>query len=767
MPEPSDPLVSRVARAARGRIALWRWFTAASLGLWFIWQVAPRLAEISGGWGGWGERVWWWTPCAVILSLLLSSTLRYRVLRVVFLSPSSSFLLGAAYALLALTVLLAGVHGLFDALTDEERVALFQARTLLSGNLVLPAHRWPAFFQAPLTLHNDAWFGDLPPAWPTVLAVGEWFGVPWLVNPLIGAATLPFLHALAVRGAGGERSESARKAGRIAVMIFVTSPYVLRMHASFLPDPLAMMGTMVALWALFDIQRRLDGFNGILAGVASGLVFATRPVSGIGLIGLQILGLLARRWRKQEPGPELARVLISLLAVLPFVAMLVLYNGATTGDPWTTPETEISASASACAGAAAAADPDLGAVCAPVVALPRTGAEIEGRVVALARNARDWAAEVLGLGPLFLFVPIGLLVVRRRSVLLLLGGTLSVLFGHALRSSSAWEIVPRVPSEATAPIIVLAAAGVVLCGEWGRRLGARHLIGPRREQVQRFVVVSLGLAAWGVGVIAAVPVVQGRIDRLQRGDATEALRRAVAALPEPDRALVFIADGAGVAPSARPGSKRDRSAEQLVIAMAHPERDQGPLVALDYGEMNRVLLDDSPDRRPWLFTLGERRDPRGGWRRDGRMVALEIQNSSAIVLEAEAYISFPSPPDPHEATKTVCVAPARAGEIEPRVTSLRADFGGSRRRMVIPFHVARADHYRLFVYLHGTSTPSWFRAALDGRDASVVFEMEAEGPTGRASRRVRLEAGRHELIVASSDAASRSVCIDKMLLVPR
>jgi hypothetical protein len=188
-----------------------------------------------------------------------------------------------------------------------------------------------------------------------------------------------------------------------------------------------------------------------------------------------------------------------------------------------------------------------------------------------------------------------------------------------------------------------------------------------------------------------------------------------------------------------------------------------------------VLLDDAPDREPWLFTLQERRDASGAWRRDGRMEALEIQDSHTIVLEGEAYVSYPPPSNRTQALRGSCggsprapvLSKAQSRDVHAAGGALAATFTVDKSRLVIPFHVRYGDHYRLFLYLLGDSTPTWFRARLDGREVSLVFEMDAEGPTGRASQRLRLEPGRHELHIQSADAARRSVCIDKVLLVPR
>ena len=113
----------------------------------------------------------------------------------------------AGSALLACTAtLLYGIVAwtVFDAkpLLIDELVQVIQARIFVAGRLWLPLDAHPEFRSIMHMVEQDGrWYGQFPPGGPAMLALGELFCAPWIVNPLCGGISVAAF-ATALRWSG-------------------------------------------------------------------------------------------------------------------------------------------------------------------------------------------------------------------------------------------------------------------------------------------------------------------------------------------------------------------------------------------------------------------------------------------------------------------------------------------------------------------------------------------------------------------------------------
>lgn len=236
----------------------------------------------------------------------------------------------AAWVGVVATLLVLTAYERHPHVTDEFAY-LFHARIFASGQLTVPAPRVPEAFEIYLVQcgAGRCWAPTYP-AWPAVLALGVALGVPWLVNPLLGALGV-VLSFLLVR----DLSDDAR-AARLTALLLALSPWYLLVSMSFMTHAFSLDCALVAGWGVARMARRRSGGLAwsLPAGLALGVLSLVRPLEALSmalLLGVATLAL---------PGPRLRAVvatgLLALAALVSGSANLV-YNRAMTGDPLTFP----------------------------------------------------------------------------------------------------------------------------------------------------------------------------------------------------------------------------------------------------------------------------------------------------------------------------------------------------------------------------------------------------------------------------------------------
>ena len=162
----------------------------------------------------------------------------------------------------------------------------------------------------------DSWIrSKYPPGAPALLGIGYHYGAAWLVTPLEAVVTLLFVwHAT-------RRSLGPRPA-LIALVALGIAPLFMFLAASFYTHTATLMFLAVAFAALGAWTRRPRDRWLVLAGMAIGCTFLTRPLDAV-LFGLAMIAFRSPR-----------AIVITAASALPFIAINFAYQAAQFGSPF-------------------------------------------------------------------------------------------------------------------------------------------------------------------------------------------------------------------------------------------------------------------------------------------------------------------------------------------------------------------------------------------------------------------------------------------------
>lgn len=204
----------------------------------------------------------------------------------------------------------------------DEVAYLYQARMLAAGQLSLPAPPVPeAFSYYLMEVEGGRWFPTPPVGWPAALALGTLLGVPWLVNPLLGAANLLLAYRLL-----GELYDW--RLARIAVLLLCVSPWFIFMAMNFLTHTFTLTCALLAVLCIVRARQTRRTRWTLAAGLALGVCSLIRPLEALilaGLLGLWSLGFGGTRLSV----PSLAGLVLSTVLV---ASLVFPYNQALSGS---------------------------------------------------------------------------------------------------------------------------------------------------------------------------------------------------------------------------------------------------------------------------------------------------------------------------------------------------------------------------------------------------------------------------------------------------
>lgn len=216
------------------------------------------------------------------------------------------------------------------AITDDENVYSFMARTFASGHLYLPSMPEPIrpFFDNHFVINNGKWYGIYFPGHPALLALGERFHLMHWVPTM--SATLTVLLTFAV----GRRIFGQRSA-LLALPLLVVSPFFILSSATLLSHSTAGLLLMAFVYAMLRVLERPERPAWWLAAaLALGWTGLTRPLSGAAF-AIPWLVLLAISLRRAGGRTWTGATLFCLVGA-GSVALLGAYNLVLSGDPLTT-----------------------------------------------------------------------------------------------------------------------------------------------------------------------------------------------------------------------------------------------------------------------------------------------------------------------------------------------------------------------------------------------------------------------------------------------
>jgi Dolichyl-phosphate-mannose-protein mannosyltransferase len=243
-----------------------------------------------------------------------------------FRNAPSTYYLGAVFLLVFLPANLVS-YFVFDHIphVQDSIAQLFQAEIFAHGHLTLPPPQHPRFFDYTHVINAPRWYSQFPPGHPAVLTLGVWLHMPWIVNPLLGAATVLVIYLLGREVYGDD-------VGRVGAVLAALSPFLIFMSSEYMNHSSALL--FLALFLLFFARtvRTRSWLWPALAGLTLGIGVTIRPLSAVAValpFVLYSFYLVGRDLRGMLP----SFVLLGLVGLVA-VGGLLLYNQRTNGSPW-------------------------------------------------------------------------------------------------------------------------------------------------------------------------------------------------------------------------------------------------------------------------------------------------------------------------------------------------------------------------------------------------------------------------------------------------
>ncbi len=207
---------------------------------------------------------------------------------------------------------------------------LLQAKLFAMGRYTHPATALPEFFR-PHFFFSDAagrFVSLFQPGWPLILTPGVLLGIPWLINPLLGALTLWPLYRIVRRGFGP-------LAARLSVIVLLCSPFFVFMSASFMAHTASGLISLVALDQM--LLHGQDNRRGrlFLSALLLGLLFTMRSYNAVLLVLPLAFAGLPMFFRHRFPFKELFGAFLIFLAP---ASVQFAVNAEITGDPFSYPQ---------------------------------------------------------------------------------------------------------------------------------------------------------------------------------------------------------------------------------------------------------------------------------------------------------------------------------------------------------------------------------------------------------------------------------------------
>ena len=211
----------------------------------------------------------------------------------------------------------------------DEVVYLYHAQYLSKGMLTVPAPPVPeAFSFYMIPYESETWYSIFPPGWPAVLAIGIFFGVPWLVNPLLAGLNVLLIYLLV-------QEIYSRRIAKVALLLLCFSPWYIFMAMNFMAHTFTLTCALAATVSICRARRTGKAIWAWLGGMATGMVSLIRPLDGLivaGLLGLWTIGI--RGWRSKAY--SLGAFVFGTILV---GAIALPYNKHITGEPTMSPLT--------------------------------------------------------------------------------------------------------------------------------------------------------------------------------------------------------------------------------------------------------------------------------------------------------------------------------------------------------------------------------------------------------------------------------------------
>jgi len=233
----------------------------------------------------------------------------------VCLAAAAAFVVSLLFSLLVLD----GIPHVQDSI-----VSLFQAKVFAEGKVGVAPPRHPEFFSYPfLVVENGLMHSKYLPMHSLTLALGVLANAPFIVGPILAAASLSLIFLLA-------RELLGTSGAKAATLLALASPFFLFMHASYLSHTSSLLWLTLAYFSLIRVLRTKSRAFALLCGVSFGFAFNTRPQTAF-VVGLALLPMVVYELFRQKRRAAVACILAFGLGLVPGIALTLGYRYLFTG----------------------------------------------------------------------------------------------------------------------------------------------------------------------------------------------------------------------------------------------------------------------------------------------------------------------------------------------------------------------------------------------------------------------------------------------------
>jgi len=212
------------------------------------------------------------------------------------------------------------------AYSTDEYSYLVSANLMAQGRLWVPSPEPRQFFDLENIVNDGRYYGKYPPGWPALLSLGVRIGAPWLLAPMMGAASLAMIYAIARRHFSVEMAN-------VALISMLFCPYFVFNSASYFSHTPCLLPVLLFCYAYLESLKhpeRLLPFASM--GLFAGLGFIIRPFTVVGLSVVPAVHLIWWALRTKQILSLLKGLPLAMAGSSVFLIPFFVYNHSTTGS---------------------------------------------------------------------------------------------------------------------------------------------------------------------------------------------------------------------------------------------------------------------------------------------------------------------------------------------------------------------------------------------------------------------------------------------------
>lgn len=398
-------------------LSVWPPLLLGALGVLFLFHSAPLPLLVAGRWL---ERTICW---------------QRRI-------PTRLFLPFCFCSMAAMCAALSGL--LFDHVphVNDSINQYIHAKFVAGGHVSIPSHPLKEFFGSGWMINDGRWYSPYSPGHVLMLALGHLAGLPWLVNPVLGALTVVAVYFLAEELYGAA-------VGRLSAALILLCPLIVFMSSTFMNHVTALLCTTLFMLFFLRALRTRHWCDAALSGLSLGILALTRPYTAFA-IGLPY-ALIALWHLYKNFRAHLKPFAVMALVIFSCALFQLWWNVETTGDPFMLAYSKLYGSAAAMPGLG---NNPYGAGAGHSLAAGLT--TLGDRFVMMNEMLFEWPLPSLMLVALPFICG-----AARRQDFLLLATYASLALTYAFFIGRSDVFGPRYHYEASAALVILTAAAIV------------------------------------------------------------------------------------------------------------------------------------------------------------------------------------------------------------------------------------------------------------------------------------------------------------------